>query len=110
MAWWSGSSTGWSGTHGDFERFEEIRAGRGALLAAVHEPIDTSTEIGVMVVRLLVSFARLESANNSLRTSAAMAESAKLGRLPGGGWRPSDTGGCLRSARTARSSSTRPWP
>lgn len=74
--------------HRDFERFEEIRSGRGALLAAVHEPIDTSTEIGMMIVRLLVSFARLESANNSLRTSAAMAESAKLGRLPGGGSRP----------------------
>jgi site-specific DNA recombinase len=74
--------------HADFERFEEIRAGRGALLAAVHDPIDTSTEIGMMIVRLLVSFARLESANNSLRTSAAMAESAKLGRLPGGGSRP----------------------
>jgi site-specific DNA recombinase len=74
--------------HADFERFEEIRSGRGALLAAVHEPIDTSTEIGMMIVRLLVSFARLESANNSLRTSAAMAESAKLGRLPGGGSRP----------------------
>ena len=74
--------------HRDFERFEEIRSGRGALLAAVHEPIDTSTEIGMMIVRLLVSFARLESANNSLRTSAAMAESARLGRLPGGGSRP----------------------
>jgi site-specific DNA recombinase len=74
--------------HRDFERFEEIRSSRGALLAAVHEPIDTSTEIGMMIVRLLVSFARLESANNSLRTSAAMAESAKLGRLPGGGSRP----------------------
>jgi site-specific DNA recombinase len=74
--------------HRDFERFEEIRSGRGALLAAVHEPIDTSTEIGMMIVRLLVSFARLESANNSLRTSAAMAEAAKLGRLPGGGSRP----------------------
>jgi site-specific DNA recombinase len=74
--------------HRDFERFEEIRSGRGALLAAVHEPIDTSTEIGMMIVRLLVSFARMESANNSLRTSAAMAESAKLGRLPGGGSRP----------------------
>jgi site-specific DNA recombinase len=74
--------------HRDFERFEEIRSGRGALLAAVHEPIDTSTEIGMMIVRLLVSFARLESANNSLRTSAAMAQSAKLGRLPGGGSRP----------------------
>jgi site-specific DNA recombinase len=74
--------------HRDFERFEEIRSGRGALLAAVHDPIDTSTEIGMMIVRLLVSFARLESANNSLRTSAAMAESAKLGRLPGGGSRP----------------------
>jgi site-specific DNA recombinase len=74
--------------HRDFERFEEIRSSRGALLAAVHEPIDTSTEIGMMIVRLLVSFARMESASNSLRTSAAMAESAKLGRLPGGGSRP----------------------
>ncbi|MFL6270712.1 MAG: recombinase family protein [Actinomycetes bacterium] len=74
--------------HRDFERFEEIRSSRGALLAAVHEPIDTSTEIGMMIVRLLVSFARLESANNSLRTSAAMAEAARLGRLAGGGSRP----------------------
>jgi DNA invertase Pin-like site-specific DNA recombinase len=74
--------------HSDFERFMEICSGRGALFAAVHDPIDTSSEVGLMIVRLLVGFARLESANNSLRTSTAMAESAKLGRLPGGGSRP----------------------
>jgi site-specific DNA recombinase len=74
--------------HADFERFEEIRSGRGALLAAVADPIDTSTEIGMIIVRLLVSFARLESANNSMRTTAAMADSARNGHRPGGGSRP----------------------
>jgi site-specific DNA recombinase len=74
--------------HADFERFWEICGGRGALFAAVADPIDTTTEIGMIIVRLLVSFARLESANNSTRTSAAMADSARNGHRPGGGSRP----------------------
>jgi site-specific DNA recombinase len=74
--------------HADFERFWEIASARGALLATAVEPIDTSTELGMVVVRLLVSFARLESVNNSVRTSAAMAEAARDGRRPGGGSRP----------------------
>jgi site-specific DNA recombinase len=74
--------------HSDFERFWEICSGRGALFAAVHDPIDTTTEIGMMIVRLLVGFARLESANNSMRTTAAMADSARNGHRPGGGVRP----------------------
>jgi site-specific DNA recombinase len=75
-------------SHSDFERFYEILSSRGALFATVHEPVDTTTELGMIVVRLLVSFARLESANNSLRTSAAMADSARNGHRPGGGSRP----------------------
>jgi site-specific DNA recombinase len=74
--------------HADFERFWEILNGRGALFAAVHDPIDTTTELGMIIVRLLVSFARLESANNSMRTTAAMADSARNGHRPGGGSRP----------------------
>jgi site-specific DNA recombinase len=75
-------------SHSDFERFWEICQGRGALLATVHEPIDTSTELGMIVTRLLVSFARMESVNNSLRTTAAMADAARNGHRPGGGSRP----------------------
>ncbi|HYY78759.1 MAG TPA: recombinase family protein, partial [Actinomycetes bacterium] len=68
--------------HADFERFEEIRSSRGALLGVVAEPIDTGSEIGMMIVRLLVGFARLESVNNSVRTKAAMAEAARNGAKP----------------------------
>jgi site-specific DNA recombinase len=75
-------------SHSDFGRFMEICQGRGALFATVHEPLDTTTELGMIVVRLLVSFARMESVNNSLRTTAAMADAARNGRRPGGGSRP----------------------
>ncbi len=70
--------------HRDFQRFWDIAEPRGALFASVNDSLDTSSPIGMLMVRLLVSFAEIESANNSLRTSAAMAEAARNGQRHGG--------------------------
>ena len=73
----------------EFERFwaacEEARAS----LSAVHDPIDTSTEVGMAIVRVLVAFAQLEAGTMSLRIRAQIAERAKKGAPTAyGGRRP----------------------
>lgn len=68
--------------HTDFERLWALCELRGVVLASVKEPIDTTTEIGMVVVRLLVSFARLESATISMRVKAQREEAARTGRPP----------------------------
>lgn len=73
--------------HADFERLWEACDQAGALIASATEPIDSSTEIGMVVVRLLVSFARLESANISLRGRNANAALARRGQPHGSGQR-----------------------
>src|SRR6266508_1831030 len=42
----------------EFERFWAVCERRGAILASVHEPVDTSSELGLVIVRILVAFAR----------------------------------------------------
>ena len=71
----------------EFERFWEICEQRSAILASVHEPVDTSSELGLVIVRVLVAFARLESATISLRQKSKAAELAKAGRPHMGGRR-----------------------
>jgi site-specific DNA recombinase len=71
----------------EFERFWAVCERRGATLASVHEPVDTSSELGLVIVRILVAFARLESATISLRQKSKAAELAKAGRPHTGGRR-----------------------
>src|SRR4051812_7844697 len=49
----------------EFERFWSECDRSGVFLASVTEPIDTSTEMGLAIVRILVTFAGLESTTKS---------------------------------------------
>lgn len=71
----------------DFERFWDIAERRGASLASVTEPIDTTTELGMAIVRILVVFAQLESAGISARTRRAKEQGVAEGRPKHGGYR-----------------------
>ncbi len=66
----------------EFERFWAVCEANGAILASATEPIDTSTDLGVALVRILVSFAGLESATLGLRIRAKLNEQAKAGAPP----------------------------
>lgn len=72
----------------EFERFWYACEKAGATLASVNDPVDTSSELGMIVVRMLVGFARLESVNISLRTKSGQEDRARSGRHHGGGQRP----------------------
>lgn len=74
--------------HFDFERLWALCEPRGVQLVSVTEPIDSSTEIGMIVIRLLVSFARLESVNISLRVTDAHRHAARNGKPHPSGRRP----------------------
>jgi DNA invertase Pin-like site-specific DNA recombinase len=63
----------------EFSRFWNVCESAGAILAAVNDPIDTSTPLGLAVVYLLVAVAETESRNTSLRTTRAEQEKAKHG-------------------------------
>lgn len=63
----------------EFERLWTTCDDAGVFLASVTEPIDTSTELGLALVRVLVAFASLESATSSVRISAKLRERAELG-------------------------------
>lgn len=67
----------------EFERFWSICETAGAFVASATEPIDTRSEIGMMVVRILVAFAQLESATMSLRIRRAKEQRAKDGIAQG---------------------------
>jgi DNA invertase Pin-like site-specific DNA recombinase len=71
----------------DFERFWSACEPVKAFLASVTEPIDSSTEIGLAIVRVLVTIAGLESSTMSLRIKAKLREKAERGD-PGTGQRP----------------------
>jgi excisionase family DNA binding protein len=68
----------------EFEKFWSACEGSGAFLASVTEPIDSSTEMGLALVRVLVTFAGLESATISLRLKAKYKEMALAGKMHGG--------------------------
>jgi site-specific DNA recombinase len=72
----------------EFERFWKVCSGAGAILASFNESIDTSTEIGMLIVRILVAFAQMESASTSLRLRALEAERARAGIPKRTGYRP----------------------
>ncbi len=68
----------------EFERFWTVCEAAGAALASATEPIDTSNELGLALVRILVTFAGLESATMSVRQKAKQKEAADAGKPPGG--------------------------
>ena len=74
--------------HRDFEDMWEACETSGAGLASATEPVDSSSELGMIVVRLLVSFARMESANISVRVKALNAAKARNGEGHVSGQRP----------------------
>ena len=53
-----------------------------AILASVTEPIDTSSEVGLALVRILVTFAALESATIGVRMRAKHRQLAEQGQPP----------------------------
>ena len=55
----------------EFERLWAACERAGVFVASVTEPIDSFTELGRAIVRILVTFASLESASKSLRLKAA---------------------------------------
>lgn len=63
----------------DFERLWEICEKSDAFIASAMEPIDTSTDLGLALVRVIVAFASLESATLGVRLRAKMRERAELG-------------------------------
>lgn len=68
----------------EFERFWTVCEGRGAVLASATEPIDSSTELGLALVRILVAFASLESATLGMRIRAKARADAEAGKPPPG--------------------------
>ena len=67
----------------EFERFWSHCERHDVFLASVTEPIDSSTELGLALVRILVTFAALESATSSLRMRARNEQAARRGDPPG---------------------------
>src|SRR5205807_9617457 len=68
----------------DFERFWASCESAGVSLASVTEPIDTSNELGLAIVRILVTFAGLESSTKSLRLKSAALAAALAGQRHSG--------------------------
>jgi site-specific DNA recombinase len=64
----------------DFERFWDRCERAGVFLVSATEPIDSGTELGLAVIRMLVNFASVESTSISLRISSRMQEMARGGR------------------------------
>jgi DNA invertase Pin-like site-specific DNA recombinase len=66
----------------DFERFWGRCEELGVFLASATEPVDSSSEMGVAFVRILVTFAQLESHAKSMRLKAKAEEDARRGAPP----------------------------
>jgi site-specific DNA recombinase len=64
----------------DFERFWQACETHKVFVASVTEPVDSSTDIGLAIVRVLVTFASLESATIGLRLAARHRERAEQGK------------------------------
>jgi site-specific DNA recombinase len=69
----------------EFERFWQVCERNATFLTSVTEPIDSSTELGLALVRILVTFASLESATTSLRMRARNEQAARAGKRPARG-------------------------
>ncbi len=63
----------------DFERFWERCEHAGVFLTSVTEPLDSTNEIGLAVIRMLVNFANVESSSISLRLKSKAKERASNG-------------------------------
>ncbi|MGH2358353.1 MAG: recombinase family protein [Candidatus Limnocylindria bacterium] len=73
----------------DFEDLWQLCQVAGAHIATVSDGIDTSTPMaGVLVPRILSTFAEMEGENISIRERRKHEETAKAGRRSGGGSRP----------------------
>lgn len=73
----------------DFERLWQLCEAAGAHVATVTDGIDTSTPMaGLLVPRILSTFAELEGSNLSIREKRKHEETAKAGKRSGGGHRP----------------------
>lgn len=69
---------------GEFERFWSACQSAGVQVASVTEPVDSSTPTGVALIRMLVTFAGLESDAKSSRLRAKNRELAERGAPPSG--------------------------
>lgn len=63
----------------DFERFWTRCEQTGVFLSSATEPIDSTNELGLAVIRILVTFANVESTSISLRLRSRWDEKAKAG-------------------------------
>ncbi len=67
----------------EFERLWARCEAKQVMLASVTEPIDTSSALGLAIVRVLVTFAALESATMGTRIRAQAKAMAEQGAAPG---------------------------
>lgn len=65
-----------------FERLWSVADRSGVFVASATEPIDTSSEIGVALLRILVAVASYESATTGFRVAAKKREIAERGTPP----------------------------
>lgn len=72
----------------EFSRFWTVAEANNVALVAKHDPVDTTTPLGLAVVYLLVAVAENESLNTSIRWQSKHTELAEGGRPSGGGCRP----------------------
>lgn len=68
----------------EFERFWSVCQRWGVAVISATEPVDSSDPVGVAIVRLLVTFAGLESDVKSIRLAAKNRELAEAGLPPAG--------------------------
>jgi DNA invertase Pin-like site-specific DNA recombinase len=66
----------------DFERLWDVAERRGVFLASVMEPIDSSTPLGLALLRIFVALAGLESATTGVRIRAYKRVAAEKGDHP----------------------------
>jgi site-specific DNA recombinase len=66
----------------DFERLWEVAERRSVFIASVTEPVDSSSPIGLAMLRILVALAGLESATTGIRVRASKRQAAEEGRPP----------------------------
>jgi DNA invertase Pin-like site-specific DNA recombinase len=64
----------------DLVRLDEVCEAAGATIATIVDGVDTSTAAGKFVSELLVSQAKMESANTSIRVKRSLAQHAAEGR------------------------------
>ena len=74
--------------HSDFERVLKVCEQFEVKLAAVLEPIDTTTPTGETMARMMVLFARMESLTTGLRIAEQRRQAAYRGEPNSGGRRP----------------------